>query len=196
MKAAILFLDILLRIVIIISIISLMFACEPSFAEPYEVFVIPEGKHSNGFPLQSLQSNSLEFTAIFDESAMYQSKIEVNQWDVNKLMGFSDCNSFHHQNSARFGWAWQNEQLVIFAYAYVDAERIIQPIGTMALNEPMHFQLSMTSSQYVFQMGDYDEVRFARKNTCTVGMYYMLFPYFGGDEVAPHDITIKVKQHY
>lgn len=196
MKAAIVFLDILLRIAIIISIISLMFACEPTFAEPYETFLLPEGKHSKNFPLQTLQSDVLEFTAIFDESAIYASEVAVNQFDVNKLMGFSDCNSHHHKNSARFGWAWQDEQLQISAYAYADSERIIIPMGNVELNEPVHYQLSMTSSQYVFRIGSDREVRIDRKNECTVGLYYMLFPYFGGNEVAPHDISIKVKLHY
>jgi hypothetical protein len=35
-----------------------------------------------------------------------------------------------------------------------------------------------------------------RKNTGEKGLYYMLWPYFGGSVPAPHDITIQIGRIY
>jgi hypothetical protein len=163
---------------------------------PYEKFVLPQGKHSKGFPLEALQSSELRFTAIFDESAIYETTDPVNQYDINKLMGFSDCNSHHHDNSARFGWNWLDGKLLIHAYVYVDGEVMYQEIGEVPLNEPSEYTLRLLDNAYEFQINDLPIVQMPRKAPCTSGLYYKLFPYFGGDEVAPHDITILVKTHY
>lgn len=178
----------------ILSILLVIWTgCEPDWEEPYETFIIPEGKHSKGVDLQFLQTDNLTFQAIFDESAIYKSKIEENQWDINKLLGFADCNSHHHENSARFGWRWLNDSLEIMAYCYADGERITEKVGNLELNEPGYFQIQLTEDTYLFTLNTLPTVNIIRENICQQGSYYMLWPYFGGDEVAPHDIKIKLK---
>ncbi len=176
----------------VIIVFTLLFSCEQKIEDPYEVFVIPAGKHDNGWKLQSLQSRSLNFSAVFDESAIYKTSSEENQHDINKLAGFSDCNSFHHENSARFGWRWLDGKLEIHAYAYVNGERVTEYIGDVSLDEAYDYRLQMTDSDYVFYLQGYDPVRITRNSPCDRGFYYMLFPYFGGDETAPQDIVIRI----
>lgn len=179
---------------IILSVLVVTIAgCEPEWEDPYEQFIIPKGKHSQGIDLQFLQSNVLSFQAIFNETAIYESKIPENQWDINKLLGFADCNSHHHQHSARFGWRWLDDNLEIFAYCYADGERMSEMIGILDLNKPGDFRLELTDDAYVFTLNHFPAVTMPRKNTCDKGAYYMLWPYFGGDEVAPHDIDIRLK---
>lgn len=170
--------------------------CEPEWEDPYETFVLPKGKHATGTKLQFLQANELSFYVIFDESAIYNSTVPENQWDINKLVGFADCNSHHHTNSARFGWRWLNDSLEIHAYCYVDSERISEKIGTLELNTPGYFNIKLTDTTYRFTFNGHPTVEIPRHKTCDRGEYYMLWPYFGGDEVAPHDITIKVRMSY
>ena len=186
------FLTILFYSLFIIS----LFSCEEEYIEPYERFIIPEGKHSQGMKLEALQTSTLNFTAMFDESSIYQTEIIENQHDINKLFGFSDCNSNHHENSARFGWRWLEGELEIHAYAYVNGERIAKIIGTVDLNKAFDYQLKVTKDAYVFYLQGYDKVEIERGNTCDKGLYYMLFPYFGGNETAPHDILIRIKRNY
>ena len=181
---------------LIIIIITALFSCEPAMEDPYENFIIPAGKHDNGWKMQSLQSKILDFSVIFDQSAIYETITKENQHDINKLMGFSDCNSMHHENSARFGWRWLNGKLEIHAYAYVNGERITTYIGDVTLNEPTGYQLQITADHYVFYLQGYEPVRIKRGASCNKGLYYMLFPYFGGDEVAPHDILIQILTKY
>lgn len=185
----------IIKLTIAILIFS-MSSCESEFKEPYENFILPEGKHSSKIKTQSLQSAFLKFDAIFDQSAIYQTKTKENQHDINKLLGFSGCNSFHHVNSARFGWRWLKGNLEIHAYSYVNGERITKYIGTVNLDSSYSYQINMTSNSYIFYLEGFDPVEIERGNHCERGLYYMLFPYFGGDEVAPHDIIIQVKINY
>ncbi|WP_425390704.1 hypothetical protein [Ekhidna sp.] len=181
---------------LVVVLVATLFACEPALEDPYEKFIIPAGKHSGLWKMQSLQSKALNFSVIFDQSAIYQAATKENQHDIHKLMGFSDCNSTHHDNSARFGWRWLDGKLEIHAYAYVAGERITQYIGDVALNEPNDYQLQITEDEYVFYLQGYDPVRITREAPCSKGLYYMLFPYFGGNEVAPHDILIQILTKY
>ena len=171
--------------------------CEPQWEEPYKVYKIEKGTHAPIIPkVGSMQSDVLIFNAIFDESAMYQTLTEENQHDINKLMGFSDCNAIHHDNSARFGWRWLEEKLEIHAYCYVNSERITELIGTVDFNEKVNYTLQLTDNQYIFQINDEQPVFISRGDLCEIGIYYMLYPYFGGNEVAPQDISIQIQTLY
>ncbi len=180
----------------ILILITSLLRCEHKIEDPYAIFVIPAGKHDSKWRFESLQSRTLKFVAIFDQSAIYQTDLDENQYDINKLMGFSDCNSFHHENSARFGWRWLDRKLEIHAYAYVGGERITEYIGDVSLDTAYDYQLQITSSNYVFYLHDHNPVRISRNSPCDRGLYYMLFPYFGGDETAPQDISIQVLTKY
>lgn len=182
--------------VVLLMVLIAGTACEPDWEQPYESFLIPAGQHSKGVDLQFLQSDELSFYAIFDESAKYESLTEENQWDINKLIGFADCNAHHHQNSARFGWRWLKDSLEIMAYCYVDGERLTEKVGTVELNKPSLYQIKLTDEFYSFTLNDLPTVSIPRKKPCDQGAYYMLWPYFGGDEVAPHDINIRLKLNW
>jgi hypothetical protein len=148
------------------------------------------------FKVQSLITDEVNFVAIFDESAIYTSVIDENQYDVNKLLGFSDCSSQHHEHSARFGWRWLDDDLEILAYCYVSGERIVEYVGSVELNQESTYQIRLENDSYVFQLDHYPEVVIQRDKPCDKGFYYMLWPYFGGDETAPHNIEIQISLRY
>src|SRR5688572_23124258 len=111
---------------VLYAILSAVFfmACEPE-DDLLRKFLIQEGEHySTTRIVQTLQSNRLEFDSRFDASAQYYFQEGGFQDSKNKLLGFSDCNSLHHQNSARFAWQWYNDQLEIYAYCYVNGQRV------------------------------------------------------------------------
>ena len=195
MKKLLRFTLLVLNLVSVVLFVFLM-SCEEAYKEPYETFLLPKGEHTKGIKAQSLQSSSLQFNAIFDQSAIYKTQLEENQHDINKLMGFSDCNSFHHENSARFGWRWLNGTLEIHAYVYANGERVTEYIGDINLDAPYNYEIVLTNNAYVFYLEGFDPVSITRGNSCDKGLYYMLFPYFGGNEVAPHDILIQIKINY
>mgnify|MGYP000486176078 CR=1 FL=1 len=53
------------------------------------------------------------------------------------------------------------------------------------------FQLASTvaTGKYIF---DVNGKKVETKRSCNIEEYYLLYPYFGGDETAPHRIKIKI----
>ncbi|MEQ8546819.1 MAG: hypothetical protein RIC03_02860 [Cyclobacteriaceae bacterium] len=178
----------------IIFMFVLLSACEENLVNDYQLFVIPKGEHYCNYKVEALQQNELSFMAIFDSTTMYTSSDPINQHDINKLYGFSDCNDQHHENSARFGWRWLNETMEIHAYFYQNSIRSSILLGSVALNEPHFYSIQLLPDAYSFQLDSNAPVMVERMNTCDKGFYYKLFPYFGGDERAPHDIVIQIKE--
>src|SRR5688572_1606016 len=80
-----------------------------------------------------IETGELKFAVKFDSSAIYETKIPQNQYDINKLFGFSDNNADHHQYSARVGWAWNDNALRLYAYVYNQGVRESREIGTIAI---------------------------------------------------------------
>lgn len=167
--------------------------CEPVVA-PVRTFVTPAGGHYS-YPrvVESLQSRTLAFEAMFNESAIYNFGDLALQSNKNKLLGFSDCNSLHHENSARFAWQWFNERLEIYAYCYANGERIEKFVGVVHLDEFNRYRIEISEDQYAFVLNNDPPVYIRRGSTCERGLYYMLWPYFGGHIPAPHDVQVFIR---
>lgn len=181
---------------IIIPIIALLTSCEEALEETFDHYMIPKGKHSvQSIKAEALQSHRLRFAAVFDASARYTTQDPINQHDINKLFGFSDCNSIHHENSARFGWRWLEGNLEIHAYVYASGQRESELIGYVDLNKAYNYEIELAANAYVFTLEGFESVSLARTRKCQRGLYYKLFPYFGGNETAPQDILIQLRQY-
>ena len=175
-----------------LAVVMFLFSCEEQ-EKLLRNFVIREGDHyASPRLVQTLQSNTLSFRATFNETARYEFEDKSFQDSKNKLLGFSDCNSLHHDNSARFAWQWYNNQVEIFAYCYVRGERIEKFIGTVNLNEENRYLLKLTDRNYIFYLNNQEPIYIDRAATCERGLYYLLWPYFGGTLPAPHDISISI----
>jgi hypothetical protein len=182
----------------VVSMLALliMFSCEPA-VDPTRQFVIRKGDHYASPSLsETLQSQKLVFDARFNESAIYDFNDLSIQSDKNKLMGFCDCNSLPHENSARFAWQWFNNRLEIYGYCYVNGDRQEQFIGVVQLNQYNHFELEPKGNEYIFKLNNQPPVSMKRGGTCTTGFYFKLWPYFGGHVAAPHDVTIDIRPVY
>ena len=156
-------------------------------------YVIEEGDHSSTSRVSIITGSSMVFEAIFDGSAVYETVDPSNQADINKLMGFSDCSSHHHSNSARFGWRWYDDELQIHAYTYADGDRSNQLLGTAEVDMVDTYRIEVDADRYLFTFdGSTTEMDRGCSGSSISG--YQLYPYFGGDETAPHDITIRVNE--
>lgn len=175
-------------------------ACEtvtevaPKTDEPDTVlYTIAEGSHySDKNSVRKRITSSLAFEVVFDESARYTTSAPNNQGDINKLYGLSDCGNTHHTNSARFGWRWYNNRLELLAYTYVNKKMSYELLATVPIGEAVRCELRMEEGQYRFKLGDKELTMPRACNGAAEG--YQLYPYFGGDETAPHAITIKIKE--
>lgn len=166
----------------------------PNPADTFTTYIIKQGKNfceNNGYALFS--QSIIKFKVIFDSSCIYTNVDPNNQADINKLYGFADCNSFHQINSARFGWNWNDGKMRLHAYCYVDSIRQFKELGTVELNKEITCSLETLPGKYVFTLnGKKDTVE--RHCTDTIAIGYKLLPYFGGDESAPHEVRIKIKE--
>jgi len=177
-----------------------MISCDPMlFDHPFSndnddnIYKIPQGSHySDQSDYETFQINSLHFKFKFDSSAIYTTQDPKNQGDINKLFGLSDCNDFHHKNSARFGWRWYDKKLELWAYGYHDGNREYQLIDTVALYQNYTASIEFKDQQYQFIFED--KIIKLPRSCDSVATGYKLYPYFGGEETAPHDITIEINE--
>lgn len=165
----------------------------PSFGDDFISYTIRAGNNEVERNTNSLfTSSSIRFQAIFDSSGIYQTAAPENQADINKLIGFSDCSSHHQTNSARFGWNWYNNAIQIYAYDYVDGQRQVKEMGPVEIGATNNFKIATSGNTYIFTLNGKEETM-PRHCSGGVGVSYKLLPYFGGNEIAPHDITIKIR---
>ena len=153
---------------------------------------IKAGEHSTTNPFKQFSKNRIRFEVKFDSSAVYQTLDPNNQADINKLYGMSDCRAQHQVSSARFGWRWYQNQLELHAYSYRNRQRQSTFVAAIPLNQWTTCELILTDQQYIYRVAG-QQVEQPRGCSGT-GVGYQLYPYFGGDETAPHDIRIQIRE--
>ncbi len=132
----------------------------------------------------------------FTESCRYDLGNE-DQFDTNKLVGIGYVPG-HHVDSARFGWRYDIEKgmIELFAYCYLNGRRIIKTIGYCKIGQEYNIDLYVSRWAYYFSLIEAGstisetEIVHAHKKR----LKYRLGPYFGGNQVAPHDITIEISK--
>lgn len=135
----------------------------------------------------------LKFVVKFDSSAIYSTVNPSNQYDINKLYGFSDNDSLHQRFSARFGWRWSDNALRLFAYVYNSGIRTSKELGAVQIGAENNCSIKVANKYYVFSLNNITDT-LMRSSTTARGSGYKLYPYFGGDEAAPHNINILIKE--
>lgn len=142
--------------------------------------------------LKLVSVSSMKFDVVFDSSAIYSTVDPNNQFDINKLYGFSE--GFNHQyNSARFGWRWSDDSLRLFGYVYNNGIRLSQEISSIVVGDTISCNIELQNTSYIFRAGQ-KQISIPRTATGAIASGYQLYPYFGGDETAPQLITIRIKE--
>lgn len=159
----------------------------------YTEYLIPKNQHdARSSKLAFIKKKQMRFEALFDSSCIYSTLDAANQKDINKLYGFSDCGTHHHQNSARVGWVWNGSAIELHAYCYAAGVRSSKLMGSIRPGEPAVITISVQPQHYVFE---WNGNKTLMERHCGGDQIngYQLYPYFGGDELAPHDIRVLVK---
>jgi hypothetical protein len=156
-------------------------------------YTIRKGQQfSDQAAVKAVEVSEMKFVVRFDSTAIYQTTSPENQYDINKLYGFSDNNAGHHEFSARFGWRWSENRLRLFAYVYNEGAVMSKELAAVAIGKEIRCSIGVTPGSYTFSVDDTSE-KMPRLAKTPKGVGYQLYPYFGGDEAAPHDITIWLK---
>ena len=175
------------------NIITVETAPQAAFNE-FIKYSIPKGaQYCDRSSYEAVKCNELAFKVRFDSSSIYKNADPKNQSDINKLFGFSDNNALHHQYSARFGWRWSNNALRIFAYVYNASVMSFKEIGVVKIGDENNCSIKVNGENYIFTLNS-QQITMPRASTTTLAEGYKLFPYFGGDETAPHEISILIEE--
>lgn len=158
-------------------------------------YTIPAGAHyCTQSGIRAVDLTEQNFVVRFDSSAIYRSTDPTNQYDINKLWGFTDNNGTDPlQYSARFGWRWSDGALRLFGFVHNAGVFTEKELGTLALNTEAQCRIQVKPAWYVFTLNGHSD-SLARTATTPTGKGYQLFPYFGGDEAAPHAVTIWIRE--
>lgn len=157
-------------------------------------YTIRQGEHfCDQSIFRKVQYHELKFIVKFDSTAIYQTIASGNQYDINKLFGFSDNNADHHQFSARIGWRWSDGALRLFGYVYNNGEMISRELGTIMIGREVTCSIKINGDKYIFSVNEM-AIGMPRLSLTDNGSGYKLYPYFGGDEIAPHTINILIKE--
>lgn len=163
-------------------------------------FTIHKGKHrpKSWWTRLRLWYNhrSIHHRVTFFSSCKYDLKSDDNQ-DVNKLFGIGYF--WNKKHSARFGWnyAFIPDRINIYAYCHISGVVKWEYICSVALNDEYLFMLNINQKSYNFLVIDYDsgsaivERTIAKGHTKKLG--YALGLYFGGNQTAPHDMSVQIK---
>jgi hypothetical protein len=158
----------------------------------YTTYLIPAGSHyANNSTLKSVKTSEMKFAVKFDSSAIYTTIAPINQSDINKLYGFSE--GFNNQyNSARIGWNWYLGKLNLYAYVYKKGVRTFKKITSVAIGAEHNCSIRVSGTNYIFTVNGIS-ITLGRALKTSTASGYQQYPYFGGDEVAPHNITILIR---
>ena len=138
----------------------------------------------------------LKYQVLFDNTCKYELPKE-DQEDINKLFGYT-LGFNHHKDSARFGWFYQDKTIHLHAYVYDNGVRKSKLIKNLDLNTQYVLTLVDEGDNWLFSVNDVWSVIGSVKipKSCEFKYGYKLWPYFGGNNTAPHDITIQMNYWY
>lgn len=164
------------------------------YTDKFYRYIIKKGKHRSCFRFKPVIIDSaMSFTVKFNYSAQYKTIDPVNQWDINKLWGFSEYLFSPHRDSARIGWNWREGKLYLRPYSYCNGiTQIDPPEIPVDIDREIECLIILLEDQYVFYL-DNKRVSTPRTKGPTSIMGVQMYPYFGGDSVAPQTISLQIK---
>lgn len=157
--------------------------------------VIKKGTHAPfRFPELLFDQQRLAAKVVFTRTCAYDIGIK-DQADINKLFGIGYFPS-HHKNSVRFGWRYviELDAIEVMAYWYSKGERKSNHICFVSLEKEHLYILNIMEVGHILDV--YDNAKkignFVIGDVPGRSIGYLLRPYFGGNQTAPHDIEIKI----
>jgi len=137
--------------------------------------------------------------------------ISNDQYDYNKLSGFSDCNNFdaYKGKGAMIGWRWNsvnnNIELVAYVHNKSDKSRKIKEFNLTAKEgEVWEFQISVDnySNTYLYQalnLSNNESEMISMSDDYGRGCNgipiegRLISPWFGGNQVSPADLKLTIE---
>jgi hypothetical protein len=139
---------------------------------------------------------TVSFQCLFESSCAYITSNPADQADWCKLMGITTLDI--HKNSIRLGWAWnpQTHKMALGFYGYIKGTRIMQEIAQVDLNTWVDVSIEMTPN---LESVTVNGLKHEEQRSLGLSMFWptpswiLRTAYFGGNETAPHEMKIDVR---
>ena len=186
---------------------------------PENVYTIGRGAHYaklNGRPLvmKPFAGSELTYWCKLDKGAIYDHKSN-DQYDWNKLPGFTPCTIHHQEDSCRIGWRWnlEKECIELCPYVYVNGQRLMLDQHILEVQPEEWFGIKIEFTDFVWEVKmvkakkgvespiskkDADrktlvEVSIPAERCETAPARLQLNFYFGGNLTAPHPVKMHMR---
>jgi DUF971 family protein len=163
-----------------------------------KTYTIKQGNHyANGLNFK-LHSNlhQLNFKAKLSSNCLYQFD-DADNFDINKLYGVT-WGLTNDNNSFRIGWNCQNNNGMIQYFAYMHKngsmswQYLFQELPNVEINFHIEF-LKDVNYINIYRLDAMESYGIWYQFSDVSNTGYYNFPYFGGNKVAPHDMTIGIE---
>ena len=184
----------------ILLILLVLIGCNKEDKNGYRVYTIDRGSHYSDGPLDKLfgndnRANSWEWEVIFELSCIYSESDLLNPsnyLDVNKLIGFSDCDRHHSEHSCRIGWRASGDSIELLIYKRDDNNIEFKSLKKIYPDQIVNVTLEFKDTIYISCIDGICDT-LIRPCPNWSGRKYSLFPFFGGQETSPHKMKIRIK---
>jgi len=160
---------------------------------------IKKNTHSSfKFPSLVIGEDRIAYKVRFGPSCRYDIGL-ADQLDINKLFGIGYF-PHHHRNSMRFGWRYviEMDAIEIMAYYYVDGHRMYEHVSFLRIDGNYTLIMNILPEGHLLTVLDDDMLSIAGdvliNHLKGRNFGYLLRPYFGGNQTAPHDIYIDIER--
>ena len=187
--------------IIVYSLLIILFAaCVPEFLLRDPDWVVLKAGAHEPFPRRNettlIKPRLIYATVTFDSSCIYD--VGSNQQDWNKLIGFGFVGAKdqkiglppHRIDGVRIGWRWnpQSQRIELGSYTYIRGALSSKKLDEVKVNEPIDVSIKVDYNKKTYTVMDKEVISFVHDKTIVLktGVY------FGGQEVAPHDMRIKI----
>ena len=185
---------------LLVGLVVLVSACVPEFLMRDSNWVVLKKGAHEPFPRRNettlIKPRLLHATVIFDNSCMYD--VGSNQQDWNKLIGLGFVGAKdqkigvppHRIDGVRIGWRWnpQTQRIELGSYAYVRGVLSSKKLAEVKIDEPIDVDIKVDYNRKVYIVMDQEEISYVHDKTIA----FKTGVYFGGQEVAPHDMRISI----
>jgi hypothetical protein len=155
------------------------------------IYTINKGSHRSTWLPKFTFKTSLAFSFEFLSDPAYTLDNKADQGDTNKIFGISDS-WHHHKHSVRIGWRYDSKlkKSIGCVYFYRDGKHFVEDLGAIEQNKPYICYIDISQNSYTVIALDKKVI--IPRTSRWWGPRYLLFPYFGGQQVAPKQFNIEV----
>lgn len=180
-----------MKYVLSFLLILLIFSCRKE-SNDWDIYKIYGGNHKCNGWRGDICGSKLEEWWKFEEDCYYTVP-NSDSLDWNKLTGLGDLDN--QKNSIRVGWRCINNTFQVCAYVHNKVRYQVTDdmiLKTVKANQPFRVRIVYNNNSAEIQV---DNKIFKVEDISRPNVIFKQYPWFGGQETAPHDMTLYTRQN-